>query len=219
LRDEDKTKEKQGEHLKAAEEYARSIIDSSIDMIIAVDNDRIITEFNNAAEETFGYRREEVVGKHVDILYADTTEGDSIYKSTVSDMKNLQEVQNQRKNGEVFPCLLSASVLFDSKGNKVGLMGVSRDITEQKRAEEERERLIKELQDALDHIKTMRGLLPICVECKKIRDDEGFWQQVEIYIEGHSTAEFSHGMCPDCMKERYPEAYEKKFGKSTEVEG
>lgn len=71
--------------------------------------------------------------------------------------------------------------------------------------EEERERLIAELQDALATIKTLVGLIPMCASCKKIRDDEGYWQSVERYIEEHSYAEFSHGICPDCLRKLYPE--------------
>ena len=72
-------------------------------------------------------------------------------------------------------------------------------------AERERDRLIQELQQALANIKVLRGLLPICSHCKKIRDDKGYWKQVEIYIREHSEAEFSHGLCPDCVRILYPE--------------
>jgi len=64
---------------------------------------------------------------------------------------------------------------------------------------------IGELQRALAEIKTLRGIVPICASCKKIRDDAGFWQQVEVYVSDHSEAEFSHGICPECMKKLYPE--------------
>lgn len=73
------------------------------------------------------------------------------------------------------------------------------------RAERERDRLIVELQEALANIKVLRGLLPICSHCKKIRDDKGYWKAVEVYIREHSEAEFSHGLCPDCVRELYPE--------------
>jgi len=73
-----------------------------------------------------------------------------------------------------------------------------------KRAEEERKNLILELKDALANIKTLKGMLPICAHCKKIRDDKGYWNRIEKYIEDHSQAEFSHGLCPDCRKELYP---------------
>lgn len=67
-----------------------------------------------------------------------------------------------------------------------------------------------ELQSALDNIKTLKGLIPICANCKKIRDDDGFWHQVEVYIHEHSEASFSHGICPDCAKALYPEFSPKK---------
>ncbi len=63
---------------------------------------------------------------------------------------------------------------------------------------------VQELQDALDHVKTLQGLLPICMHCKKIRDDEGSWDQIERYISRHSGVKFSHGICPNCMEEHYP---------------
>ena len=71
--------------------------------------------------------------------------------------------------------------------------------------ESERETLIKELQEAIAKIKTLSGLIPICAWCKKIRDDQGYWQTVEHYVKEHSQAEFTHGMCPDCQKKYFPE--------------
>jgi len=63
----------------------------------------------------------------------------------------------------------------------------------------------EKLQKALDEIKTLKGIVPICAHCKKIRDDKGYWNLLESYIEKHSEAEFSHGMCPDCLEELYGE--------------
>jgi hypothetical protein len=74
-----------------------------------------------------------------------------------------------------------------------------------RRAEAERERLIAELQEALANVKTLRGLIPICSSCKKIRDDQGYWTQLETYLKQHSDAEFSHGLCLDCMRKLYPD--------------
>ena len=116
--------------------YVRNLIDSSPDMIIAVDGKRKITEFNPAAEAEFGYDRAEVLGKHVNQLYADSREGSAVHKKTVRNGQHVQEIMSRRKNGELFPTLLSASVLRDSSGELVGVMGVSTDITRRKIAEE-----------------------------------------------------------------------------------
>ena len=74
-----------------------------------------------------------------------------------------------------------------------------------RQAEAEREKLILELQAAFHTVRTLRGLHPICAACKKIRDDSGYWHQVESYLQSHTDVEFSHGICPDCMERLYPE--------------
>lgn len=92
-----------------------------------------------------------------------------------------------------------------------------RDISRQKHAEQElkkiavseREELISELQEALEKVKLLSGIFPICSSCKQIRDDKGYWHQVETYIKNHSEAEFSHSICPDCAERLYPEFYKK----------
>ena len=94
--------------------------------------------------------------------------------------------------------------LRDQDGKIIGLVGISRGINEIKQAEEQREKIIAELQEALDKIKTLKGLIPICASCKKIRDDQGYWNNVESYIKSHAEVEFTHGICPDCMKKLYP---------------
>ena len=123
------------EALRASEEYAKNIIESSLDMIIAVDNERKVTRFNRAAEETFGYHRKNVLGKHVDFLYVNPREGLAIHNSTVAHGRFVQEVTSRRKNGEIFTSILSSSVLINSEGKRVGVMGISRDINEQRLAE------------------------------------------------------------------------------------
>jgi len=139
------------EALKTSQEYAQSIINSSLDMIIANDKNRNIIEFNKAAEETFGYNIKEILGKHVSILFANPEESNKVYKTTVEQSRCVQEVVSKRKNGELFHCLLSASILRNAKGEMIGVMGVSRDITERNHAEqalresEERYRTLVEL--------------------------------------------------------------------------
>jgi DNA-binding NarL/FixJ family response regulator len=76
---------------------------------------------------------------------------------------------------------------------------------ERKQAAAEREQLIAELQKALTEVKNLNGLLPICSHCKKIRDDKGYWHQVERYISAHTEATFSHGLCEECLHKHYPE--------------
>ena len=83
--------------------------------------------------------------------------------------------------------------------------GVVLDITERKTMEEEKNRLVLELRTALDEIETLEGILPICSFCKKIRDEEGKWEQVDVYIHRHSRTAFSHGLCPDCLRQHYPD--------------
>lgn len=68
----------------------------------------------------------------------------------------------------------------------------------------------KELEEALAKVKTLSGLIPICANCKKIRDDDGYWHQVEVYVRDHSEAEFSHGICPECAKKLYPEFFKEE---------
>ena len=76
-----------------------------------------------------------------------------------------------------------------------------------KQADKEKSVVIAELKKALEEIKTLSGFLPICASCKKIRDDQGYWKQIESYISDHSEAEFSHGICPECAQKLYPEFY------------
>ena len=71
----------------------------------------------------------------------------------------------------------------------------------------ERKKLLIQLEDSMKEIKLLRGFLPICMNCKKIRDDKGYWTQVEVYISHHSGVEFTHGLCPECAQKMYPDVY------------
>ncbi len=100
-------------------------------------------------------------------------------------------------------------LLDDLQKEKSQVMGLNEqlalDIEQRKQTEKEKERLIRQLQKVLNEVKTLSGLIPICAQCKKIRDDKGYWNQIESYIHEHSDADFSHGICPDCAKKLYPD--------------
>jgi len=123
-------------NLEKTREYAWSLILSSPDMIIAVDRDRRIIEFNKAAQRTFGYNLEEILGKHVGMLYSDPEEGIRIHEATRRRGQITGEVMNRRKNGETFTSSISASVLYDPEGAFIGFMGISRDITARKKIDQ-----------------------------------------------------------------------------------
>ena len=128
---------------------------------------------------------------------------------TRKDIVGLLQLNDQRKD-----CFTPELILFLealAQGIGVALMRIQ-DGTARKKAEEglqqkalELEKANQELQASLDNVKTLRGLLPICSSCKKIRDDKGYWNQIESYISDHSDADFSHSICPDCVKKLYPE--------------
>jgi hypothetical protein len=95
--------------------------------------------------------------------------------------------------------------LLGMTGLIFGARNLQAHLQARQRAEAERERLIVELQEALASVKTLKGLIPICASCKKVRDDQGYWTQLETYLKQHSDAEFSHGLCLDCMRKLYPD--------------
>ena len=105
--------------------------------------------------------------------------------------------------------IISARPFRDADGNLIGIVESFQNISARIKAENAKGELIGDLQEALDKVNLLGGLLPICASCKKIRDDKGYWNQIETYIRDHSEAEFSHGICPDCAKKLYPEFYDK----------
>ena len=103
--------------------------------------------------------------------------------------------------------------VFGDDGRWLGRRASNRDITYRKQVEEEKSSLIIELQNALAQVKKLSGFIPICSSCKKIRDDKGYWRQVEEYVSEHSEALFSHGICPDCIRKLYPEIADEVLGR------
>ena len=105
-----------------------------------------------------------------------------------------------RGDGAAIWVHFTRSQVRDAAGSVRLGIGLAEDITARKQAERERERLIAELQNAIAEVKTLHGLLPICANCKKIRDDRGYWEQVEVYLEEKTDVHFSHGICPECFR-------------------
>ncbi len=101
-------------------------------------------------------------------------------------------------HGRVYPIVLPKETMGH-------VIWVAINITEKKKVEQERDQVIRDLKQALEEIKTLRGILPICSNCKKIRDDKGYWNRIENYLETHSDAVFSHSICKECARELYPE--------------
>jgi hypothetical protein len=102
-------------------------------------------------------------------------------------------------DGSTFDIEVNSALIRDDAGRPMKLLVIARDITARKQTE-------AALQTAVAQIKTLHGLLPICMHCKKIRDDRGHWSPVEVYVRERTDAEFSHGLCPHCLVTRYPGA-------------
>jgi hypothetical protein len=108
-----------------------------------------------------------------------------------------------KKDGKIIHVEIFGSTI--QLAGEPSVSGSILDITERKQVEKDRDKLIVDLQKSLSEVKTLRGFLPICSHCKKIRDDKGYWNQIESYIQKHSETEFSHSICPECAKNYYPD--------------
>lgn len=203
-----KEHEKAEEALRESEEKYRNLFSYSLDAVYLSTKEGKFIDFNQATVDLLGYSREELFNLNIRQLYANPDDRPRFQKE-IEQKGALKEYEAKfrRKDGTEIDCLLTATLRYDKDRNIVGYQGIIRDITARKRMEKEREILIAELQDALKKIKTLSGLVPICASCKKIRDDKGYWNQLEIYIQEHTQAEFSHGLCPDCMKKLYPDIF------------
>jgi PAS domain S-box-containing protein len=201
----DITDRKRGEEASA---YLAAIVNSSDDAIVGTTLDGVIQSWNAGAEKMYGYDAKEVVGRPLSLLVPPyrPEEPPSLYAR----IKNGEWIGNYetvrlRKDGSRMPVSLTFSPIMDQNESVVGISAIERDMTDRKAGEEERLKLIAELTEALGSIKTLRGLIPICSWCKKIRDDHGYWEQVESYVSQHTEAEFTHSICPDCQTRVKPE--------------
>ena len=184
-------------------QFLAAIVESTEDAIYGKDLNGLVISWNKAAERIFGYAAEEIIGHSVSILYPIDRRDelvDLMGRIKHGQRVGLFETVRLRKDGRFIPVSVTVSPVKDVRGKIVGGSAISRDITLRKNDERERFRLIEELTESLKQVKTLSGLLPICASCKRIRDDQGYWQQVETYITDHTHADFTHGICPDCLE-------------------
>lgn len=179
----------------------KKLIDIMGDGIVVIDAEGRVVDLNPAMETIIGDMAEEIIGQPADQIF-------SSWREVRDSLKGEKEKRNELGIGEGEDKRfydLYISIVKSPHSEYAGRIIVFRDITRRRRMEIEREGLISELQETLDEVKTLSGLLPICASCKKIRDDKGYWHNVETYINEHSDATFTHGICPECMKKLYPE--------------
>lgn len=191
------------EILRRSEEKFRRIVDTAREGIMFVDASGQASYVNRRMAEMLGYAEEEMRGRPVADFQPDAGVCVEKLKSAGrSDAATQQrhDCRFRRKDGTDLWAIVSANTLLDDAGNPIGALAMVTDISDRKRMEREREVLIGELQDALANVKTLKGLLPICAWCSRVRDEKGAWHSMEVYVRIHSDASFSHGICPECSR-------------------
>ncbi len=190
--------------------WRRLLIEESRDAIVVLDQNTKVYEANSRFADMLGYSSEEVYQLHAwDWDAALNKEQILELAKTVSDTGHYFVTQHRRKDGGLIDVELSNNGAV-YRGKKL-IFCICRDISKRNRAEREREELIKKLQDSLAEIRALRGILPLCSFCKRIRDDEGYWEKVDIYINKHFEADISHAICPECLKIHYPDEYKEIY--------
>jgi len=183
---EERVKERTAQ-LEHSNERFKSLSEAAFEGIIISHKGKII-EVNDALCRISGYQASDLINKNA-LSFVIPEEKKNISNIIDSENEGPYEVHCMRKDGSTFIAEIQAKI-FSYKGQQVRVAAL-RDISKRKHAEEE--------------IKQLRGILPICSFCKKIRDDEGYWEQVEVYVNKHSEADFSHSICPDCLEKYYPD--------------
>jgi PAS domain S-box-containing protein len=193
-----------------------AIIESSEDAIVGRSLQGKIVNWNAGAGKLYGYTQDEALGQPIGFL--DPPDRASEFTPLLERVACGEHIRHfetvrRKKDGKLVEVSLSVSPVRNSAGQIVGVSTIARDISERKQAERERERLVQELQRLLGEVRTLSGLLPICAYCKKIRDDKGYWNQIELYIRERSSADFTHSVCPDCANLHYAPFVEDHHGK------
>jgi PAS domain-containing protein len=186
--------------LQVREAFLHAVFRHNPFTTVVVDKDGRVVAYNNAKERSGD--RLPPIG---DIMYRDYAKHHSIDMHAEL-MRCIQDGQirtyDNMPYGQKTLCI-TLSPFPD------GAIVVSQDITEQKRVEKERLELIDDLQRALQEVETLRGLLPVCASCKRIRDDEGYWSDMEEYFSRRNHIDFSHTLCPECIQRLYPEIWQR----------
>ncbi len=197
--------------LKDSEEKYRLLAENLKDVVYLMSiPDGAYEYISPAVTELFGYSPDEFYNSHLfikKILHPNWIEYFEEQWANIlsAKMPKTYEYQIIHKSGEERWMNQRNVFILDTEGAPVAIEGIVTDITERKQQEIEREKLLSELQTALAEVKKLSGLLPICCNCKKIRDDSGYWKIIEEYIQEHSEAQFSHSICQECAKELYPD--------------
>jgi PAS domain S-box-containing protein len=204
------------EELRQSEDRFRRIFEHSPIGIAIIAPSNSVLDANNAFCDMLGYTSEELVGRDLRefIRPEKKNKGEKAMQDALAGKIPVYhiETQYQRKNRKSLWVETTATTIRDREGNILYALIMVEDISVRKDAEREREQLISQLQESLGKIKTLRGLIPICAWCKKIRDDAGYWRRVESYIGEHSDASFTHCICPACLNKEDPESYQEVFG-------
>lgn len=171
----------------------------SLDMFCFLDADGYFIRLNAAWERTLGFTREELMSRpFIDLVHPDDRERTLRQNARVRAGGEAREFENRYrcKDGS-YRWLLWNATTQSADGL---IYSAARDVTERKQVEAERTQLVHELEASLAEVRTLQAILPICSYCKKIRDDEDYWESVEGYISRHTETRFSHGICPSCME-------------------
>ncbi|MCX8037054.1 MAG: PAS domain S-box protein [Candidatus Sumerlaeia bacterium] len=194
--------------LRDSEQRFRRIYEESPVAYHSLDGAGSIADVNPAWLKLLGYGREEVVGRSLEEFLSPASQ--AAFEKNFPDFRDSgvthgEEYEMLCKDGRLLTLAFDGVFVRDPHDRPHHSHCVLHNITERKLAESERERVIMELKEALAKVKQLSGLLPICASCKNVRDDQGYWTQIEAYIRDHSEADFTHGLCPECMKKLYPE--------------
>ena len=204
------------ELLRQSEERFRRIFeDSPLGMMITAPNSRM-TKVNKAFCTMLGYSEDELVGRTVqEITHPDDREqSKELTRQAFEGETSLFHLEKRylKKDQKSLWVELNATTVQDQEGKVLYALGMVQDISERKIADQEKVQLISQLRDAFAKIKTLRGLIPICAWCKKIRDDSGYWTRVETYLGEHTDISFTHCICPSCLNKVDPLTYQDLFG-------